>query len=58
MHVMVAVSGCTSSSMAVNPYPGRSRRPHRLATMTRRNLLLLMGGLGALGSVLFGGVEI
>ena len=44
--------------MAVNPYHDRSQRRHRLAAMTRRNFLLLMGDLGALGSVLFGGVAI
>jgi len=44
--------------MAVNPYPDPSAQRQRLAELSRRNFLLLMGGLGALGSVLFGGVEV
>ena len=43
--------------MAVNPYPRRPERRHRLAEMSRRNFLLLMGGLGALGATVFGGIE-
>ncbi|MGH7722196.1 MAG: ubiquinol-cytochrome c reductase iron-sulfur subunit [Candidatus Dormibacteria bacterium] len=44
--------------MARNPYAETPQRHHRMAAMSRRSFLVLVGGLGALGSVLFGGMEL
>src|SRR5579884_51603 len=44
--------------MALNPYDTPRGRLHSRAQTTRRQFLLLMGGLGALGSVIFGGFEV
>lgn len=44
--------------MAIDPYADPRQRRHQAAALTRRSFLLLMGGLGALGSVIFGGVEL
>ena len=43
--------------MATNPYAPPRERQHRLAQLSRRNFLLLMGGLGAAGATIFGGLE-
>jgi cytochrome b6-f complex iron-sulfur subunit len=44
--------------MALNPYDTpRGRLQHRVEA-TRRQFLLLMGGLGALGATIFGSVEV
>ena len=44
--------------MALNPYETPRGRFHARAASTRRQFLLLMGGLGALGATVFGGVEL
>jgi cytochrome b6-f complex iron-sulfur subunit len=44
--------------MALNPYDSPRGRLHARAQTTRRQFLLLMGGLGALGSAVFGGFEV
>ncbi|HEX4755060.1 MAG TPA: hypothetical protein VH661_04825 [Candidatus Dormibacteraeota bacterium] len=43
--------------MAVDPYANPRERRHRLAEMSRRGFLLLLGGLGALGATVFAGIE-
>ena len=43
--------------MALNPYESSRGRLHARAEATRRQFLLLMGGLAGLGATLFGGVE-
>lgn len=43
--------------MALNPYEDRTGRFHRLADITRREFLLIIGALGALGALVFGGLE-
>ena len=44
--------------MAINPYETPRGKFHQRAQSTRRQFLLLMGGLGALGASIFGGVEL
>ena len=44
--------------MAINPYDTPEGRFHRLAETTRRQFLLLIGTLGALGATLFGSFEL
>jgi cytochrome b6-f complex iron-sulfur subunit len=44
--------------MGLNPYDTPRGRLHRLAAITRRQFLLIMGVLGALAASLFGGIEI
>jgi cytochrome b6-f complex iron-sulfur subunit len=44
--------------MAVNPYETRRGRLHFLADVTRRQFLLIMGTLGALGATVFGTAEV
>jgi cytochrome b6-f complex iron-sulfur subunit len=43
--------------MAVDPYANPRERRHRLAEVSRRSFLLLLGGLGALGATVFAGIE-
>jgi len=44
--------------MAINPYENPRGRFHARAEQTRRQFLLLMGGLGALGATIFGGIQV
>jgi len=44
--------------MALNPFSGPTERRQRLAVMTRRSFVILMGSIAALGSTLFGGIEV
>ena len=44
--------------MALNPYDTPRGRFRTRAESTRRQFLLLMGGLGALGATIFGGIEV
>lgn len=44
--------------MALNPYETRPGRMHRLAETSRRQFLLLIGAIGALGATVLGGVEV
>ena len=44
--------------MALNPFETRPARGHRLAEMSRRQFLLVMGGLGALGATLLASFEV
>ena len=44
--------------MALNPYDTPEGRFHRLAETTRRQFLLLIGALGALGATFFGAFEL
>jgi cytochrome b6-f complex iron-sulfur subunit len=44
--------------MAVNPYESPRGRLHFLAEVTRRQFLMIMGVLGALGATIFGTAEI
>ena len=44
--------------MAINPYDSSRGRLHARAQATRRQFLLLMGTLGAVGATLFGGIEV
>jgi cytochrome b6-f complex iron-sulfur subunit len=44
--------------MAVNPYESPRGRLHLLAEITRRQFLMIMGVLGALGATVFGTAEI
>lgn len=44
--------------MAINPYENPRGRFHARAEATRRQFLLLMGGLGALGATIFGGIQV
>jgi cytochrome b6-f complex iron-sulfur subunit len=44
--------------MALNPYDTAEGRAHRLAQTTRRQFLLLIGALGAVGATLFGSFEL
>lgn len=44
--------------MALNPYDTPSGRMHRLAETSRRQFLILMGTLGAIGATLFGAFEL
>ncbi|MGH7686425.1 MAG: ubiquinol-cytochrome c reductase iron-sulfur subunit [Candidatus Dormibacteria bacterium] len=44
--------------MAINPYDNPRGKFHARAQTTRRQFLLLMGGLGAVGATIFGGVEL
>ncbi len=43
--------------MSVNPYETREKRRHRIADVTRRQFLLLLGALGSLGALIFAGIE-
>ena len=43
--------------MAINPYDTQRGKFHARAQSTRRQFLLLMGGLGAIGATIFGGIE-
>src|SRR5947209_15502367 len=44
--------------MALNPYDTPEGRFHRLAETSRRQFLLLIGALGALGATFFGSFEL
>ncbi len=44
--------------MALNPYESARGRMRARAETTRRQFLMLMGGLAALGATLFGGIEV
>ena len=44
--------------MAINPYDTPRGRFHARAETTRRQFLLLMGTLGAVGASIFGGIEL
>src|ERR1700680_1520544 len=44
--------------MALNPYESARGRMRARAETTRRQFLMIMGGLAALGATLFGGVEV
>ncbi len=44
--------------MAINPYDPMGGRVRSLAEATRRQFLVIMGSLAALGAALFGGVEV
>jgi cytochrome b6-f complex iron-sulfur subunit len=44
--------------MAINPYDPMGGRVRSLAESTRRQFLVIMGSLAALGAALFGGVEV
>jgi cytochrome b6-f complex iron-sulfur subunit len=44
--------------MALNPFETRTARQHRVVEMTRRQFMLLMGGLAALGASLIAGIEV
>jgi cytochrome b6-f complex iron-sulfur subunit len=43
--------------MAINPYESPRGKFHARAQSTRRQFLLLMGTLGAVGATIFGGIE-
>lgn len=43
--------------MALNPYEDRTGRLHRLAEMTRREFLIIVGAMAGLGALVFGGLE-
>lgn len=44
--------------MAINPYETPRGKFHQRAQTTRRQFLLLMGGLASLGATIFGGVQL
>jgi len=44
--------------MAINPYETPRGKFHARAETTRRQFLMLMGGLGAVGASLFGGIQL
>ena len=44
--------------MALNPYESSRGRMRARAETTRRQFLMIMGGLAALGATLFGGIEV
>lgn len=44
--------------MAINPYDSPRGKLHARAQTTRRQFLMLMGGIGAVGATIFGGVEL
>ena len=44
--------------MAINPYENPRGKFHARAEQTRRQFLLLMGGLGALGATIFGSIQV
>ncbi len=44
--------------MALNPFETPTARQHRVVDMTRRQFMLLMGGLAALGASLIAGIEV
>jgi cytochrome b6-f complex iron-sulfur subunit len=44
--------------MALNPYESPRGRMRARAETTRRQFLMIMGGLAALGATLFGGIEV
>jgi Rieske Fe-S protein len=44
--------------MALNPFESRAARQHRLAELSRRQFMILMGGLAALGATLVSGIEV
>ncbi|MGI8847752.1 MAG: ubiquinol-cytochrome c reductase iron-sulfur subunit [Candidatus Dormibacteria bacterium] len=44
--------------MALNPYDTRPGRLHRVAETSRRQFLLLMGTVGALGATMFGSLQL
>jgi len=43
--------------MSMDPYESRGSRFHRLAETTRREFLLIMGGIAAAAAAIFGGFE-
>ena len=44
--------------MAINPYDTPRGRFRTRVETTRRQFLMLMGGIGALGATLFGSIEL
>ena len=44
--------------MAVDPFATRTARRHRMVDLTRRQFMLLMGGLAALGATVVGSLEV
>jgi cytochrome b6-f complex iron-sulfur subunit len=44
--------------MAINPYDTPRGKFHARAQTTRRQFLLLMGGIGAVGATVFGGIQL